>query len=683
MAALKLGHSIRYRLLVLALVPVLLVMPLVVGMAYLWSQEVGYRHLLMKVSSDLAVAQDSFAATQQRYLLQLALAAESLNLRDQLANLQQTPTSLPRTELAQQLLGLQQQNQFDYVRLIDPQRCNWLGKHQCQYPDSPLLQQALAGQPANGVELFSAEQLRSLSAQLAVRAYLPLTDTARAQPTQRIAETRGMMLHFVYPLTDQRGEVSALLTAGILMNGNFAFVDKLKATVYGEGTLVDGSLGTVTLFLDDVRISTNVPDQQQPSRRALGTRVSEQVRQQVLDQGLPWLNRAFVVSDWYVSGYQPIVDVQGQRVGMLYTGFLEAPFKAEFYQWLQLLSVFFVIALLLCGYWAVRRARAIFKPVEQMAHVITRIRQGEHQRMPPLKGQDELSILALQFNQLLDQLEKQHLQIQQAADQLELKVAERTADLKQHIVLLQRTREQLVAKGKLAAIGELTAGIAHEINNPTAVILGYLDLMMAELGEAAAPVEAEAQLIVEQVERIRAIINNLLQFSRPDDYRAPLTAIDINQVVRDTQPLIKHDLARKQIQLQLDLRASRKALGNKQQLQQVLINLIINAVNAMTDGGRLRIRSRNWRQQGVLLVVRDDGCGIAAELLNRVFDPFFSKTQGGTGLGLSVSYAIVQRLDAEIDVRSRVGVGSCFYLWLKPADEVSAVDPRVTIAASE
>ena len=174
-------------------------------------------------------------------------------------------------------------------------------------------------------------------------------------------------------------------------------------------------------------------------------------------------------------------------------------------------------------------------------------------------------------------------------------------------------------------------------------------------------------MIVEQVYRVRAIINNLLQFSRPSDYLTVTVKVDTNRVIKDTLVLVRHDLGKKSIKVNLDMRASTLVEANHQQLQQVFINLIVNAINAMeaTDKASvLTIRSRNWRDQGVLVSVRDNGCGIDPLVLPRIFDPFFTRSKGGTGLGLSVSYGILERYGAEIQVRSRVGAGSCFYLWL-------------------
>ncbi|ANG62953.1 hypothetical protein A8C75_10965 [Marinobacterium aestuarii] len=660
----RLLGNLRYRLLALVLFPLLLVLPGVLALAYYWSHEVGYRHLLMKANTDLAVAHESFVATREQYLLRLSLASEALQMRLPLPQLTRAPAT------AALLARLQGDTGFDFVRLLDLQGCDLQQPLNCRYPKSPLLQQARLQGAVSGVEVFSAAELAAIDPLLARRAYLKLVPTPFSQASDKTEEARGMMLHFAYPLRNATGQPVAIVAAGLLMNGNLAFVDRIRDIVYGPGSLPADSQGNVTLFLDDIRITTNVITQI-PRERALGTRASEQVRNQVLERGERWLARAFVVDDWYISAYEPVTDVHGQRIGMLYAGFLEAPFLQSFYQWLELLLWLFALGLLLCISIAVLGARAIFKPIEIVADVIEQVRSGRRQRIPLLAADNQVTLLATQFNDMLDQLDAQHDQIQQAAASLELKVAQRTDELQQHIRLLQRSREQLVAQGKLAAIGELTAGIAHEINNPTAVILGYMDLLLEELGDSATPVRREAQMIIDQVYRIRAIITNLLQFSRPETDSDPHQAMDPHGVIRDSRQLVQHALSSRGIKLQLDLRASRWISADPMQFQQVLINLIMNAINAIApdrSDGRISLHSRDRGADGVLVAVRDNGCGIAADLQTRIFDPFFSRTQGGSGLGLSISYRILQHAGGSICLRSREGRGTTFFISLRAAD---------------
>jgi len=667
--------------LALVLFPILLVMPVVIGMAYLWSNEVSYQQLLMKVSTDLSVTHDAFERTQYDYLQRLSLIAESYPFQQATQVLFSARTD--PYPLKVQLQRMRQRSEFDFVYLVDADGCDLIGQLGCGVMRQPLMDRARLENGSAGVTLFSEAELLQIDPALAEAVYLPIQETPRALPQPRKAEDRGMVFLSYYPIWNIHGDLRGYLTAGVLVNGNFAFVDGLKKLVYGSGSLVDGSFGTITVFLGDVRINTNVPNQlARPSERAIGTLVSKEVHEQVLDRGEKWIDRAFVVSEWYISAYEPIVDIYGERVGMLYAGFLEAPFKESYFQALRWLATLFVLVTFLSVTLAVIGAKSIFKPIEVMARVMRHVRHGQEVRIGPLETHDELTMLARQFDAMLDQLSQQRQQIRADADQLEVKVTERTEqlqqrsiDLQRNLDLLKRTRQQLVAKEKLAAIGELTAGIAHEINNPTAVILGNMDLMMLELGEAGLPVKREADLIIEQVYRIRSIISNLLQYSRPNDYMAELSKMDLNKVVMDTLVLVRHDLSKKSIRLKLDLRASSPLRCNPQQLQQVLINLIVNAVSAMgalERSGQLTIRSRN-RGDGVMLVVKDNGCGIDSGVLPRIFDPFFTRTQGGSGLGLSVSYGILERLGGEISVRSRPGIGSCFFVWLP-------LNPRVNEA---
>jgi two-component system NtrC family sensor kinase len=186
---------------------------------------------------------------------------------------------------------------------------------------------AAQGQPTTGIEVFSAKDLANEDPFLARKYELTLLETPRARPSQRTVEDRGMMIRAIYPVKISSGKIIALLDGGVLLNNNFEFVDAIRDLVYGPGSLLEGSIGTVTVLLDDVRITTNVP--LRPSERALGTRVSNEVRTQVLDHGEVWLDRAVVVNDWYISAYEPIIDVNGKRVGMLYTGYLEAPYRSS------------------------------------------------------------------------------------------------------------------------------------------------------------------------------------------------------------------------------------------------------------------------------------------------------------------------------------------------------------------
>lgn len=660
--------SLRGRLLALTLFPLLLIVPGVILLAYLWSNEVGYRQLLMKANTDLAVAHETFVNMREQYLVRLSLSANDYRFRADLTQQLANPDTDSIRDLQQRLASA---TEFDFIRILNPAGCAIAPKG-CFYPETPLLQQALKQGPSSGVEIFDHDSLVRIDPALAERARIPLL-TGAATDNITMVEQRAMMLHFIYPLTNENGQLLAYLAGGLLMNANHHLVDQISSTVYGPGSLPEQSLGTVTLFLDNVRISTNVPHPSSHQQRALGTTVSDQVQHKVLQQGERWLDRAFVVNDWYVSAYEPVIDVHGKRVGMLYAGFLEAPFLSSLYHWLELLLWLFAGVLVLCIAIAMLGARSLSKPFEVMTAVMDRVRDGERLKLPALNATAEVHQLAEHFNAMLVQLDAQRDAIQTAAYQLEDKVAQRTQaleqktqELQQHISLLNRTRKQLVEQGKLAALGELTAGVAHEINNPTAVILGYMDILMDELGDAATPeVQRDADIIIAQVARIRSIIDDLLKLAKHDPNTIQLAEVQINPIIENTQALVQHELTRRRITLTLDLRCQESAMADTAQLQQVLINLIMNAANAIEADGTITLRTRRYPKGGTRIMVRDDGCGIPPDKLMRIFDPFYSTSAQGTGLGLAISHRLLSQANASIEVYSKEGVGSLFVIQLQ------------------
>jgi len=659
-------ETVRYKLLVLVLFPILLVMPIVLALAIYWGASFTYDQLFIKVNTDISVAEDVFGRLRQDYLNRLGRLAESYTFHTALDA--KNPAAIQR-----QLSKLKVASGLTYLHIVDlsGNRLYEEGAGGRVRSSSSLLT-AAQGKPVATTEIFTADELAAEDPFLARNTELPLLATPHARPTTREEENRGMLIRAIYPIKNTSGKVIALLDGGLLLNSNFAFVDTIRDLVYGPGSLLEGSIGTVTVFLDDVRITTNVP--LAPGERALGTRVSEEVRSKVLDQGYVWIDRAFVVNDWYISAYKPILNENGDRIGMLYSGYLEAPYRSSLWHALIILALMFVVLMILSALVAIRGAKSIFKPLEAMTAVVHATRAGEAQRIGQVKSEDEIGVLAREFDVMLDRLQEHSQKLQHWADQLEDKVAERTeelehknADLRRTIRVLRQTRQQLVVAEKLAALGELTAGVAHEINNPTQVMLGNLDMLMVELGPAVAPVQEEIDLIIQQVYRIQEIINNLLQYARPNEYAGYLSEVNINKLVQETLKLVQHLRSGNNISIELSLQATVDVQINQQELQQVLVNLLVNAIHALPQHhGKIHIVTRDWEDRGVVVDVKDNGVGMEEEQLGRIFNPFYStKGQGGgTGLGLSVSYGLIRRYGGTISVKSTPNVGTEFSIWV-------------------
>lgn len=668
-------RNVRYKLLVLVLFPILLALPVALALAVFWGGRFGYDQLFVKVNTDLSVAHDVFRRAQDDYLDILSRLAESYRLHKDL-------TRGDGRSLVRELQRIQARHGFAFLRLSDLQGHRLFEPDAGPAPPAALFDRATLGDPAVGIEILQADDLAREAPALADQVRLPLVPTPRAGATLREVETRAMVIRALYPVRDANDNVRAVLDGGVILNGNLAFVDSIRDLVYGPGSLPDGSVGTVTVFLDDVRISTNVA--RQTGERALGTRVSEEVRDQVLERGEIWIDRAFVVNDWYISAYEPIRDLSGNRVGMLYAGFLEAPFRQDLTKAVVTLVLLFLILGLITASLAVFGAKSIFRPLEAMSGVVEATRAGRDRRVGRIASEDEIGDLAREFDAMMDLLRERNRQIREAADSLELKVEHRTAELERRnqelertVRLLRETRQQLVMAEKLAALGELTAGMAHEINNPMAVILGNLDVLTQELGERAEPVRQEIDLIIEQVYRVRDIIDSLLRYARPGDYAGWVETLDVNDLLRDTLKLVDHLVREGEIEVRLDLAATCPVRIGLQDLQQVMVNLLVNAVHAIGDSsGIIRVSSRDWDGKGVALAVSDNGPGIPEALREKVFTPFFSTkdTGAGTGLGLSISYGLVRRYGGNITLESAPGEGTELCVWLLSEPEISDDD---------
>jgi two-component system NtrC family sensor kinase len=188
----------------------------------------------------------------------------------------------------------------------------------------PFVRTALENKDISGTQVLSADELLKEGRALARKAIIPLIPVPKEKPAQKMEETSGMVLKAAHSITGLNGNVLGVLTGGVLLNRNYEIVDRIKNIVFKDAKYRGKEIGTATIFLGDLRISTNVMDRE--GNRAIGTRVSEEVYEHVLGKGLPWIQRAFVVDDWYITAYEPIRDVENKIVGMLYVGMLESKY---------------------------------------------------------------------------------------------------------------------------------------------------------------------------------------------------------------------------------------------------------------------------------------------------------------------------------------------------------------------
>ena len=492
--------------------------------------------------------------------------------------------------------------------------------------------------PVSGTAILSREFLYAQSPELANRARIRLLPTARSAPREE-EETSGMALVAAFPIFDD-GRLLGVIYGGVLLNQSTAIVDTVRDTVFQNEIYKGRSIGTATIFFNDLRISTNVLTTE--GKRAIGTYVSEEVKDHVLGRGERWTDRAFVVSDWYITAYEPIEDIFGERVGMLYVGVLEEKYidiRSKAFSILVIIVAAGMVLAIGLGYIL---ADKIMNPVHRLIKASEQVSEGDLTPDIGRVSKDEIGVLQRTFLDMLAAMGR------------------RTA----------AAESQILQSEKQASVGRLAAGVAHEINNPLTGVLTYTHMLLRRK-DLPDDIRADLEVIVDSTERVRTIVKGLLEFSRQTALDREPT--DINRLISGVISAMENQALVKGVSIEFNAGENLPVLTmDRNQFQSVLINLIINAFDAMEPGGTMAISTgislsaSDTGKRGVEITVIDNGCGIPPDDLDKLFDPFFTTKEvgKGTGLGLSVSLGIVQRHGGTIRVQSEVGKGTRFFVWL-------------------
>ncbi|HEY4716736.1 MAG TPA: ATP-binding protein [bacterium] len=302
------------------------------------------------------------------------------------------------------------------------------------------------------------------------------------------------------------------------------------------------------------------------------------------------------------------------------------------------------------------------KPVRELVYSTMRISEGNLGHVIPVSSGDEIGYLSHSFNKMTQNLKNANEEIQGWIKNLEKKVEERTAELKE-------TQSQLFHSEKLSALGKIAASVAHEINNPLTGVFTYIKLMERRI-EAWDGNPADIKKFKEflatmgkEVERTSGIVRSLLDFARPKEPSKKKN--NINIILEEALELLNNQLNIYNIKTEKNLGSVPEIMADSSQIKQVVLNIMFNALEAMEKGGVLSIKSfYNNADDSVVVEFRDTGVGILPENLPKIFDPFFTTKLKGTGLGLSVVYGIISKHNGKIDVKSKTGEGTVVKIML-------------------
>lgn len=311
------------------------------------------------------------------------------------------------------------------------------------------------------------------------------------------------------------------------------------------------------------------------------------------------------------------------------------------------------LALLTATYFAL--TRLIVRPLDALAHAAERVANGARRLAVPRTPVRELGELGQSLNTMTERLIAEEDKLRKKVDEVEHATQR-----------LKETQKQLVRSERLASVGRLAAGLAHEIGNPIAALIGLEDLLLAG-GLEPAEQKDFLQRMRRETERVHRILRDLLAFARPSseehESRHPG---DVEAAVHDTAALVMPHPALRDVDLALDVHADLPQVTlSREQLVQVLLNLVLNAADAVGPGGHIRIEAAT-ATAGVRLTVTDDGPGVAAEVQGRLFEPFVTTKEvgKGTGLGLAVCRGLIEAAGGTIDLDTSVTRGACFVVEL-------------------
>ena len=606
----------------------------------------------LRVQMDLNSAWSAY--NEEKALLQMvvSLIAQNENIRCALNELPD------QRQLSNTLEELRKEYNLDFLSLVNSNRYVIAGAPSAQFSkrkvrSDPVIEHAFYGKVITGTSIISQEDLYLKSKSLAERSYIHIVSTERARPTDRSFENRGMILETAVPILKSDKKVCGVIYGGILLNRKYDLVDRIRKAVF-DTDMYDGKpLGTVTIFLWDTRIATNVI--KMDSTRAIGTRVSDEVYTTVLERGERFGDRAFVVNDWYLSAYDPIRNPDGTIIGILYVGLLEKKYldyKSDLT--LKFIGVG-VLALILSTGLATYFSTRIRIPILKLVEGTRKISSGDLGiRVNEISSTIEISELSHSFNAMAESLEIRSKQLEEASRRLQ--EAYTRADDKNRSYL------------------EMLGFVTHELKSPLASIVFAIGSMRDNLlGPLTPAQEAVLKSSAKSADYLNSTIANFLNLSRIEEGELKLKLWKVslrNTIIDPAIQRLSEMAADNSMKFDCEIPHNIEITCDPNLLTSVFQNLISNAIKYGNRGSQIQIRLEAGTETDYEISIFNEGSGFKPEEAKGLFTKFARfntenyNTKSGTGLGLFVTKKIIKNHHGNIWAESEPGKWAKFTLRL-------------------
>jgi two-component system, NtrC family, sensor kinase len=505
---------------------------------------------------------------------------------------------------------------LDYLSIVEKQDFDRIS--------SGIALRSLDGSEASGTRRISLRELEEMRSGLAEKMRTEVISATGDKDFEPYFLEDVMAMEYARPVLDDSGKVEKLLYGGRIINGRNEVVDTMRDIMFGEEVYSEKPVGTVTIFQGDVRIATNVV--KRSGDRAVGTKVSPEVYEHVIGLGKNWSDRALVVSDWYLTAYEPIRDIDGDIIGMLYVGILEQPFfdmaKKVFLAFFTIVTGSVILALII----SLLLAGSFVKPVKRLVEGTARISRGElDHRVNVDTSIEDLRWLEVSFNEMAESLES-------------------------------RNKDLVLAKEKREALNkrylDLISFVSHELKGIlSSTILNAYSVRDGFLGMVNFKQQKALDSITRNLDHLDATVKNFLNLSRIEkgDMGVSKKPVFIREEVFAVavETFLKQILE-KEMEIKNNIPAELSVPADRDLIQVVANNLVSNAVKYGSRGGKIEINSED-RKDKFKISVYNDGRALGENEIKSLFHRFSrldapeTKNAKGTGLGLFISKEIVEK----------------------------------------
>lgn len=508
--------------------------------------------------------------------------------------------------------------------------------------NDPFVKRSLKGETTSGFAILGRKRLQAEGGNLEERAFIVFEATPKAKQRAKSSESAGMTLIAAAPVQDQNGNILGVLYAGMLLNRDHALIDKIRSIVFENEMYNNKHLGTVTIFQWDARIATNVTLAN--GNRATGTRVSEAVYDKVLENNLSWYDRAFVVNDWYLSAYDPIHDIDGKVIGILYVGVLARKYddmKSSLWKLYGALSAGVAIIALIVGFIF---ARQLTGSLSRLANAAGRIANGYlDMKVPEPSSDDEVRDLTRAFNVMATSLKDREERLKAANIELEHTNAS-----------LQKLNENYL---------DMLGFVSHELKNTLGVI--YTSARALDMGIVGTLSGAQAALVRNISKSINTAVTmtrNYLDLTRIEKGELKIEAKQIDMIKDIVNPVLdelKSAIAERGVAIENRLAETIQIVADPDLLEIVYKNLLDNALKYGRNGGKIRLGYKQ-EEMDVRFEVWNEGKGLPPDKIQRIFGKFVrfeseKEVSRSTGLGLFITKDIINKHGGSIRAESQEG----------------------------